>query len=464
MSLVGTQLGHYRLIQFLNGGGMGEVYLAEDLSLSRQVAIKVMKTEGSLYPNSQTAQEAQRLFQREMKVIAALDHPHILTLYEAGEQSIKRERITYMVMPYCPAGSLADWIAQYHGSNLLSPQEVSQLLSQAGEALQYAHDQRILHLDIKPQNFLVRRQQDQSALPNLLLADFGVSKIASTTKMSGTARGTFDYMAPEQLGNQPVPASDQYALAIMAYELLTGRTPFEGAMPQVMIYQHANVVPDPPSKINSSLPQALDAVILRALAKKPEERFRSVREFAQAFAAALQTKREQRRQQVAPQRQQAVASPPPREQVARQSPQRRKGGFWWALLFGVIAGSLDCVIVGDHGFVIGNSLYFVYTFQLYPDAHILHLVLICLVVVIAGFIAGRIVLRKRIGTLAGCIAGVVFTAPSSVYDALWYRVFVYHDDDFLYSLQMIGIIIALATLLGFIGGLLGTIGRARRRS
>jgi eukaryotic-like serine/threonine-protein kinase len=74
MSLVGTQLGHYRLIQFLNGGGMGEVYLAEDLSLSRQVAIKVMKTEGSLYPNSQTAQEAQRLFQREMKVIAALDH------------------------------------------------------------------------------------------------------------------------------------------------------------------------------------------------------------------------------------------------------------------------------------------------------------------------------------------------------------------------------------------------------
>src|SRR5262249_34991879 len=146
----------------------------------------------------------------------ALDHSNILTLLEAGEQDLNHERITYMIMPYCPAGSLADWIRQFHANTPLSPQEVSQLLLQAGEALQHAHDQGILHLDIKPQNFLVRRQQDQAALPSLLLADFGVAKIANSTKMSGTARGTYFYMAPEQLANKPVPASDQYALAIMA--------------------------------------------------------------------------------------------------------------------------------------------------------------------------------------------------------------------------------------------------------
>jgi hypothetical protein len=284
-------------------------------------------------------------------------------------------------------------------------------------------------------------------LPNLLLADFGVSKIASTTKMSGIARGTFAYMAPEQLGNKPVPASDQYALAIMAYELLTGRTPFEGAMPQVMIYQHANVVPDPPSTVNSSLPQALDAVILRALAKKPEERFRSVREFAQAFAAALQTKQEQRRQQPVPLRQQVVAAPPPGQQVAKPSPQRRKGGFWWALLFGVIAGGLDYVIA----------------FRVYSVNRVLQLILLCLVVVIAGIIAGRIALRKRVGTLAGCIAGIVLIGPET-YSNIWYSVFVYRYGYYSYSLRLTGIIIAAATVLGFIGGLLGTIGRARKRS
>jgi serine/threonine-protein kinase len=97
MSLEGAQLGHYRITQFLKGGGMGEVYLAEDLALPRQVAIKVMKTEEALYPNSQTAQEAARLFQREMRAIAMLDHPNILSLHEAGEQNINREQITYMV-------------------------------------------------------------------------------------------------------------------------------------------------------------------------------------------------------------------------------------------------------------------------------------------------------------------------------------------------------------------------------
>ena len=497
MSLEGVQLGHYRITQFLKGGGMGEVYLAEDLALPRQVAIKVMKTEEALYPNSRMSQEATRLFQREMRAIAMLDHPNILTLHEAGEQNINREQITYMVMPYCPAGSLADWIKQYHSASLLSPQEVAQLLTQAAEALQHAHDQRILHLDIKPQNFLVRRQQDPAALPSLLLADFGVAKIANSTKVSGTPRGTYFYMAPEQLANHPVPASDQYALAIMTYELLTGRTPFEGALPQVIFYQHSQVLPDPPSTVNSSLLRMLDPVILRALAKKPQERFASVREFSQAFAVALkpeasrphqgsggyagatQTAQEQWWQQAAPRfcpqcgtektsqqkfcpkcgfsmsnesliqlRQQAVppqspqyqqAAPLQRQQVALQPPQRRKRGFWWALLFGGIAGMID----------------FILAYQAYFLGPILGLIVVCLIIIIAGFITVRIVLQRRMGTLTGFIAGSTFLAFIIIQSYLG----LYQP----FYIAWIVIIVPAATPFGFIGGWLGTLRGRRRR-
>lgn len=283
MHLEGTQLGHYRLTRFIQGGGMGEVYLAEDLTLSRQVAIKVMKTEPTLYPDAQASKDAARLFQREMRAISMLDHAHILTLLEAGEQQIGHDNVAYMAMPYCPEGSLADWIRRYHSTKPLSPDEVAQVLQQAAGALQYAHDQQILHLDVKPSNFLVRRQQDPSQLPNLLLADFGVAKMATTSRLSGTVRGTLEYMAPEQLAGTPVAASDQYALGIMVYELLTGRTPFQGTLPQALPHMHANVDPEPPSAVNPSLPSVLDKAVLRALAKKPQDRFASVKEFASAI-------------------------------------------------------------------------------------------------------------------------------------------------------------------------------------
>ena len=437
MNLVGTQLGHYRLLQFLNGGGMGEVYLAEDPSLSRQVAIKVIKTDGSLYPDSQAGQEAKRLFQREMKVIAGLDHPNILTLLEAGEQNVNRERMTYMVMPYCPAGSLADWIRRYHGNSLLSPKEISQLLKQAAGALQHAHDHHILHLDIKPQNFLVRRQQDSTALPSLLLADFGISKIANLTQMSVQARGTFAYMAPEQMESKPVAASDQYALAIMAYELLTGGTPFKDVHPHLIPYLPQ--MPDPPSKVNSSLPKALDKVVLRALAKKPEARYRSVQEFAREFEAALQTPEKQREREAAPRRKEAPAIL--EKQVVLPS-QKSKNGFLWALVFGVVTGCLD--------FGILKSV------SVYPYTYVLHaLIALVVITVIASLVTARIVLRRWIGTITGFIASITFSACIVVLTT--------HGRLYQADFLPLGTFIAVATLLGFIGGWLGTIGRARRQ-
>ena len=125
--------------------------------------------------------------------------------------------------------------------------------------MQYAHDNHVVHQDVKPSNFLIRTNKDHPQLPDLLLADFGIAKLNSATaSMSRTVRGTPAYMAPEQWSGEPVPATDQYALAVLAYELLAGRPPFSGRQEQVM-YQHFNVHPQAPSSINPTLPKDIDA-------------------------------------------------------------------------------------------------------------------------------------------------------------------------------------------------------------
>lgn len=294
MSLEGQQIGRYRLLKMLGSGGMGEVYLAEDPPIQRQVAIKVIRAEMTPYPNASAIQEATRLFQREARAIAMLDHPHILPLYDHGETTINGATITYLVMPYRPEGSLVFWLHQRSGSEYsqgmpLHTQDVVHIVRQAAEALQHAHGHQIIHQDVKPANFLIRSNQEDPNRPDLLLADFGIARLnAGSTSTSQSVRGTPTYMAPEQLEGHAVPATDQYALAIMTYELLTGRPPFQGGLTQVM-FQHVQAQPAPPSTLNPQLPPEVDAVILHALAKKPEARFRSVSAFAQAFQEAMQS-------------------------------------------------------------------------------------------------------------------------------------------------------------------------------
>lgn len=134
---------------------MGEVYRAEDLQLHRQVAIKVTRAEVASYPDGQAVQEAARLFQREARAIAMLDHPHILPLFDYGEEQVNGATFTYMVMPFRQEGSLTTWLQKYSGSGLLSSQEVVYFIHQAAEALQHAHDHHITHQDVKPSNFLI---------------------------------------------------------------------------------------------------------------------------------------------------------------------------------------------------------------------------------------------------------------------------------------------------------------------
>jgi eukaryotic-like serine/threonine-protein kinase len=288
MSLAGLQLGHYRILRQIGGGAMGEVYLAEDTRIARQVAIKVVRSEAPSYPHSETAKELERLFQREMQVITKLDHPYILPLYDFGEEKVQNMTYTYMVMPYRAEGSLADWLRNRPGNELLSPQDVAHFVGQAADALQHAHDQQLVHQDVKPSNFLIRSRPNHSGPPDLMLADFGIAKFTTATSMaSQNVRGTPAYMPPEQWDGRPAPASDQYALAMMAYHLLTGQFPFQGGPGQVM-RQHFSVQPPAPSTHNPRLSSALDAVILRALSKEPAARFPTITQFAQAFQQALQ--------------------------------------------------------------------------------------------------------------------------------------------------------------------------------
>jgi eukaryotic-like serine/threonine-protein kinase len=308
MALEGTQLGRYRLTRLLGSGGMGKVYLADDSMLNRQVAIKVIRADPSPYPNSDTVQEATKLFQREARAIAMLDHPHILPLYDYGEERGGSADLTYLVMPYRPEGTLNDWLHQ-HTSGPLPPTQVAQLIQQAASALQYAHNHHLIHQDVKPSNFLMRangEDQQKAGPPDIQLADFGIARlITSTSANTNGSRGTPLYMAPEQWAGNAVQASDQYALAVMTYELLTGTLPFKGGLAQVM-YAHMHTPPPPPASINSHLSRAFDYVLMRALAKDPRERYPSVSDFARALQHAATTTSDA--QTINPQQQMGMSS------------------------------------------------------------------------------------------------------------------------------------------------------------
>src|SRR5438105_2273635 len=286
MPLEILQNGRYRILRQLGSGSMGEVYLVEDTRINRQVAIKVIRSESYIYSDPNSTSDAARLFEREARAIARLNHPNILPLYDFGEEVVNGTPLTYMVMPYCAEGSLATWLQQRGEDNLLSPTDVAHFIRKAADALQHAHDNGLIHQDVKPQNFLIRSNHNER-LPDLLLADFGIAKLtAGTSGASQCIRGTPIHMAPEQWEGHPVPASDQYALGIMIYQLLTGRPPFQGG-PGQMMYKHLSVAPQPPGTLNPVLNHDVDTILLRALAKRPENRFPSISTFGKALQEAL---------------------------------------------------------------------------------------------------------------------------------------------------------------------------------
>src|SRR5438105_8583370 len=187
MLLEGQLFKQYHIVRQLKSGGMGEVYLANDVHLHRQVAIKVIRNDTFDYSDADTSIDAASLFLREARAIARLDHNHILPLYSVDEESINGIPHMYMVMPFRHVGSLTDWLYK-HNQRILSPRDVERIVKQAASALQHAHNHQIVHQDVKPSNFLIQADAEP-VLPtqlHLQLADFGVAKFMTTTSDSQT--------------------------------------------------------------------------------------------------------------------------------------------------------------------------------------------------------------------------------------------------------------------------------------
>jgi tetratricopeptide (TPR) repeat protein len=261
---VGQHLGNYRLVSLLGQGGYAEVYLGKHVRLELQAAIKVLHTHLS-------EREAEH-FQQEAQTIAKLTHPSIVRILDYDVQ----DGVPFLVMDYAPGGSLRRGSPK--GTVVPLPQIVS-YVKQVAIALQYAHEQKIIHRDVKPENMLVGRHEE------VLLSDFGLAALSHSSGSLSTqeAIGTLPYMAPEQIEGHPRPASDQYALAVTVYEWLCGSRPFEGSATEVMV-QQLTMPPPPLHEKVAIVPLEVEQVVLRALAKDPKQRFVSVA----AFAAALE--------------------------------------------------------------------------------------------------------------------------------------------------------------------------------
>jgi serine/threonine protein kinase len=283
-SISGIVLGRYQLLQRIGRGGMGEVWLAEDPRLKRRVALKMLPL------HSQSDEEFARRFEREARVAAALHHPHILLIHDYGRQALANGQVlAYIVMPYIEGGTLADRLEEtQQQGRLLPPADALRYLTQAAEAIDYAHHQGVVHRDIKPGNMLLR---DASWL---LLADFGIARMLGEQgdgpplTQTGMGFGTPEYIAPEQVQGKPTPSSDLYSLAIIAYQMFTGRLPFSAETGYAVMVQQIMTPPPPPRESNPTLPLAVEQVLLWGLAKKPEERPLSAQVFVKALQEALE--------------------------------------------------------------------------------------------------------------------------------------------------------------------------------
>ena len=267
-NLSGELVYSYHVLEEIGSGGFGKVYRGEHTVLHTVVAIKFLHTAFS------SVQEQEQFF-AEARLLGELKHTHILQVLDAGLHT----GIPFLVTTYAPGGSLRQRLAQKHGQPL-PVDEAVQILIQVGEALQYAHQQSIVHRDLKPDNILF----NESGEP--LLADFGLAVTLTSLSTSNINKaGTPAYMAPEQFDGYVSFRSDQYALACMAYELLTGRRPFVAPNLLALAYQQKFTEPDAPTQLNPKLPLYIEGALLKAMKKQREERYVDVA----AFLRALQT-------------------------------------------------------------------------------------------------------------------------------------------------------------------------------
>ena len=250
----------YTLVELLGSGGMAQVYLAHDEVLDRDVAIKILRG-----PYAEDEEFVGR-FRQEARSAAGLSHPNIVSVYDQGRSE---DGAYYMAMEYVPRGTLKDRIRR---DGALAPDAAIGVALQISDALQPAHEKGVIHRDIKPQNVLV------TASGNVKVADFGIARAASATNFTrtGDVLGTAGYMSPEQAKGELVePQSDLYSLGVVLYEMLTGNLPYEAEDALAQAMKHIHEPPPSPREANLEVPEALDALTMKLLAKNPEDRYPS---------------------------------------------------------------------------------------------------------------------------------------------------------------------------------------------
>jgi serine/threonine protein kinase len=264
---VGQQLGNYQLVQLLGEGSFAAVYLGGHVHLGTLAAIKVL--------HAQLTSEGTGIFRTEARVIAHLLHPNIVRVLDFGIE----DTTPFLVMDFAPHGTLRQ---HYPRGTQLPLHTVISNITAVADALQYAHEERLIHRDVKPENMLMGRRNE------ILLSDFGIATLAqsSSDQRSSDTAGTMVYMAPEQIQGKPCPASDQYSLGIVAYEWLCGTCPFVGSSAIEVAMKHMSERPRPLHDVLPSIAPAIEQVVLRALAKNPEERFVNIQDFATALEQA----------------------------------------------------------------------------------------------------------------------------------------------------------------------------------
>lgn len=263
---IGRQVGNYRLIQLLEKGGFAEIYLGEHVYLNTYAAIKI------LY--AQLAAEDLESFHQEARIVASLRHPHIISVLDFDVQ----DGTPFLVMDYAPHGTLRQ---RHPGGTVVLPTTIISYILQIADALQYAHDRHLIHRDVKPGNMLIGWRDE------ILLSDFGIAVVSQTshTDVKYDVMGTLPYMSPEQFAGNVLQASDQYSLGVVVYEWLCGKVPFHGPIVEVAS-QHMKVAPPSLCERNPEISPALEAVVFKALAKDPAQRYPNVSDFARAFVDA----------------------------------------------------------------------------------------------------------------------------------------------------------------------------------
>jgi serine/threonine protein kinase len=268
LELIGKTAGKYQIMERAGQGGMGAIYKALDTTTNQIVALKVLYAAMALDP------KIEARFAREIEVLRSLDHPHILPILDYGNI----QGVPYIVMPFYPHGTLRELINQG-----ISRQQGIRIIKQVSDALEYAHGRAVIHRDVKPSNILL----DEKG--NAVLSDFGLAYLPdSSMSLTGSALiGTPAYMSPEQCRGEEINgASDQYSLAVVIYEMVTNKTPFDADSPMAMIYKHINDPLPYPRAVNRNVPAEVEEVLLKALSKDQAQRYPSLAAFNRAFLVA----------------------------------------------------------------------------------------------------------------------------------------------------------------------------------